>query len=365
MAEIGFAGDKNTENIVDTESIKCIACSSNMIFQPESQMLYCEHCGTKQSFASDLRAEELDIRTAFVAGCKWEMERAVVFSCDNCNAKIVLQNNETAKVCPFCGTAHVKKTSDFDGLKPNALIPFSLSTEKALELSKAWAKKRFFAPTQFKKNLNSNNINGVYTPCFTFDSNTLSYYEGRLGETRTRTVGSGKNRRVQTYTVWYNVRGTFDRAYDDVLITSGSKFSQVNLNKISPYNTNEGKVYDENYLLGFMAYQYDVELEDCWKNAKGLIDANIRRGILSKYRYDKVAYLNVSTTHSGVTYKYVMLPVYVGNFRYKNKLFNFYVNGSTGKVYGKTPKSFLKILITTIFSVIGVAGLAILISLLL
>lgn len=363
MSDFGY--NDNAEINVDTESIKCSACGSNMVFQPESQMLYCEHCGTKQSFASDLRAEEIDLRTAFTTGLGWDLDGTVVFACENCNAKIVLQKSETAKSCPFCGTAHVKKTEELAGLKPNALIPFCFGNEKALDLSKAWARKRFFAPRDFKKKLNADNVKGVYTPCFTFDSNTTSYYEGRLGETRTRTVGSGKNRRVQTYTVWYNVRGTFNRSYDDILITSGTKFSQRELDKISPYKTNEGRAYEENYLLGFMAYHYDVEITDCWQNAKNLIDANIRRGILSRYRHDKVAYLNVSTSHSNVTYKYIMLPVYVGNFKYKKKTYNFFVNGSTGKVHGKTPKSFWKIFATALISVALVVGASLLVSCLL
>jgi hypothetical protein len=79
--------------------------------------------------------------------------------------------------------------------------------------------------------------------------------------------------------------------------------------------------------------------------------------ILDQYAHDRVAYLNVSTTHENLTYKYVMLPVYVGNFNYKQKLFNFFVNGSTGRVNGKTPKSALKIALTVLFIVAIVAGI--------
>lgn len=344
------------EESVETESIKCVACGSNMVFEPETQMLCCTHCGTKIDFAKNNKAEELDIRTALEAGLDWSKDETAVFACENCGAKVVLAKNQTAKSCPFCGTAHVQKSEELIGLKPNALIPFSFGEEKALDLSKAWAKKRFFAPRNFKKKLSADNVKGIYTPSFTFDSKTVSYYRGRIGRTHTRTVGSGKNRRTQTYVVWRDICGTFYQNYDDVLITSGSKFSQRELNKISPYNTNDGKVYEENYLLGFMAYHYDVELTECWQNAKNVMDSDIKRGILSQYVYDKVAYLNVSTTHENVTYKYVMLPVYVGNYTYKNKLFNFYVNGSSGKVYGKTPKSVWKILGVVLCSIAVVVG---------
>lgn len=329
---------------VGTETEKCPSCGSNMVFDPEGQCLSCPHCGTNVQFEKGDTAKELDLSSALGKGRQWNAEEAVVFSCDNCGAKVVLKAEQTAKLCPFCGTAHVRKTEELAGLRPNGLIPFSFGEEKAVEYSKTWAKKRFFAPRKFKKHLTAENVNGVYMPCFTFDSHTTSYYEGRIGTTHTRTVGSGKNRRTETYTVWRNISGTYYDDFNDVLITAGSKLDQQKLDKIRPYDTDAGKVYEENYLLGFMAYQYDEGLDGCWDKAKGVIDKELRNRILSQYSYDRVAYLNVSTRHERVTYKYVMLPVYVGNYNYKKKLFNFYVNGESGRTWGRYPKSVPKIL---------------------
>ena len=337
--EIGAEGRR-----VGTETEKCPSCGSNMVFDPEGQCLSCPHCGTKVQFEKGDTAKELDLSSALGKDRQWNAEEAVVFSCDNCGAKVVLKAGQTAKLCPFCGTAHVRKTEELAGLKPNGLIPFSFGEEKAVEYSKTWAKKRFFAPRKFKKHLTAENVNGVYVPCFTFDSHTTSYYEGRIGTTHTRTVGSGKNRRTETYTVWRNISGTYYDDFNDVLITAGSKLDQQKLDKIRPYDTDAGKVYEENYLLGFMAYQYDEGLDGCWDKAKGVIDKELRNRILSQYSYDRVSYLNVSTRHERVTYKYVMLPVYVGNYNYKKKLFNFYVNGESGRTWGKYPKSVPKIL---------------------
>ncbi|MBO7345300.1 MAG: hypothetical protein J6U92_05120 [Clostridia bacterium] len=331
---------------VDADSVKCLGCGSNMVFNPEKQTLTCPHCGSKQDFSTDVFASELSLVDGFGAGNGWGDDKPSVFECDNCSARVVLNYGETAKVCPFCGTAHVKKTESLAGLKPNAVVPFLITAEKALDLSKEWAKRRLFAPRKFKKNICAENVNGVYSPCFTFDSSTTSYYEGKIGRTHTRTVGSGKNKRTEVYTVWQHIRGTYNDCFNDVLINAGSKLGQDKLDQISPFDTENSRKYQKEYLYGFMAYHYDTSIEDCWGSAKGVMDGRIRRGILSRYVYDKVAYLNVSTSHQDVTYKYVMLPVYVGNFNYKKKLYNFYVNGSTGKVKGKTPKSLWKILLT-------------------
>lgn len=351
-----------SENQTETEIVKCTGCGSNMVFNPDTQTLYCHHCGSKIDFATKNMASEQDLRVGLYAAPKFSKNEAVVFECDNCGAKIVLEGGQSSADCPFCGTYHVRKTDELAGLKPNAVIPFAFNEQKALSLTKTWAKKRFYAPRAFKKNLVAENLKGVYTPCFTFDSRTTSFYHGRIGQTRTRVVGSGKNRRTQTYVVWRNISGVFDYRFDDLLITAGTKFNQQNLNSISPYDTNASKAFEENYLLGYMAYHYDKELEDCWGQAKTVMDQNLRRLILSRYSYDKVAYLNVSTTHSDLTYKYVMLPVYVGNFNYKKKLYNFYVNGSTGKVNGKTPKSVLKILATILLAAAVVIGVILMVN---
>ena len=282
----------------ETEIVKCSGCGSNMIFNPDTQTLYCAHCGSKREFVTNVAAKEQDLRAGLYAMPKWTKEDAVVFECDNCGAKVVLEGGQSSVDCPFCGTAHVRKSDELAGIKPNAVIPFAFNEDKALSFTKAWAKKRFFAPRAFKKNLKTENLKGVYTPCFTFDSRTSSFYQGRIGKTHTRVVGSGKNRRTQTYVVWRNISGVFDYRFDDVLITAGTKFDQGNLNSISPFDTNNSKEYEENYLLGYMAYHYDKELADCWSQAKTVIDENLKRLILRQYSYDKVAYLNVSTTHA-------------------------------------------------------------------
>ncbi len=363
MSEVREKDISEIDKSVETESVKCDGCGSNLVFDPTVQKLKCPHCGLEKEFDTTIFANERNILDGFSDAKQWTSEEAVVFSCENCGAKVVLNVNESAKSCPFCGTAHVKKVEELAGVKPNAVLPFSFDVAKATEFSKTWAKRRFFAPRDFKKNLSTKNVHGVYTPCFTFDSCTCSTYVGRLGKTKTRTVGSGKDRRTETYTVWFTVSGTFSRDFDDVLITAGSKFTQKHLDKVSPFDTNSSKQYEEKYLLGYMAYHYDSQLEDCWGQAKNRMDANIRRGILSQYVYDKVAYLNVSTSHSNVTFKYVMLPVYVGNYSYKQKLYNFFVNGNTGKVTGKTPLSWLKILSSVLLGVALVIGVSILIYL--
>lgn len=346
------------EQVVNTSTRKCTNCGANMVYDPQSNSLICPHCDSKEAIEFTGKACELELSSAFSKDVGDKAEKSVTFVCGNCGAKIVLSQSETAKNCPFCGTAHVAESQALEGLKPNAVLPFAFGIDKALEFCKKWARKTKLSPKKFKKNLSVENLRGVYVPCFTFDSRTTSIYNGKIGKRYTRVVGSGKDRRTETYVVWRNISGRYFSNFDDVLVTAGSKFDQKRLNKISPYLTNESVEYTEEYLLGYMAYHYDMEVTDCWDSAKSQIDDMLRNQILSQYSYDEVAYLNVSTTHEQVTYKYVMLPVYLGRFDFNKKHYEFQVNGCTGKVAGKTPKSPAKItsLVMGILAAVGVIG---------
>lgn len=331
------------ESEKETVTVKCQNCGGNMNFDPETQMLKCEHCETVVDFDKSTAVEELDILTAFGNAEEWKDESSV-YRCENCGAVVVLKMGETATGCPYCGTAHVVKTTELAGLKPTAVIPFTLSKNSALEKAKAWAKGKLFAPNSFKKNLYAENFRGVYQPTFTFDSKTESYYSARLGTRHTRVVGSGKNRRTETYIVWRYVSGVYNDFFDDVLINADTAYSQKTLNKIMPFDYSSVKVYDSEYMTGFMAKRSDKPIETCWDEAKDVMDSAIKKRILSRYHYDVVDYIRVNTTHTEVTYKYVLLPVYLLNFNHKKKNYSVHINGNTAKVVGKSPVSFLKVL---------------------
>lgn len=335
---------------VNFNNTKCPNCGNNLKFNPETQKLYCEYCDSEISFEQDSNYQEISLNNAIGVNQTWD-STAKVYICENCNAKIVLSKGETASLCPFCGTAHVISSDELPGVKPNVVVPFMISNSKATDNLKAWAKRKLFAPSDFKKKISPNDLKGVYMPCYTFDSNTYSTYEGRIGVRHTRTVGSGKNRRTETYIVWHHIHGVYEHFFDDVTISASERFTQKQISSLGGYSAQNNKVYEDKFLLGYMAYSSDKAVEPCWNEAKGVIDNNLRRLILSQYHYDVVSYLNVSTTHSNVTYKYVMVPVYIGSYKYGKKMYGFMTNGVTGKTKGKAPVSPWRVLVAVLLGI--------------
>lgn len=342
----------------DQQAIKCANCGGNMVFDPATQNLLCHHCGTVVEFDKDSAVLELDIQQALNNAEVWEDGK--VLRCSNCGAVMTVDADDIAVFCPYCNTSHVLKTEDIKGVKPNAVYPFAISSEQAVVYAKKWAKSRFFAPKSFKKNLTEKNIRGVYNPCWTFDSQTYTRYNGRVGDRRTRTVKTKNGTRTETYIVWRYISGDISRRYDDVTISASDALNQKSLERIMNCAPSSIKVYEKKYLAGFYANHYQKDVKTSWNEAKDFMDDDIKRAIIRKHHADVVDYINTSTVHQNVTYKYVLLPVWALFFPYKKKRYEVLVNGNTGLTTGKAPVSLTKVLLT-----VGIIGLFILIVFLL
>ena len=352
-----FEKEYNSEqSSAQTVYSKCSNCGSNMVFDPATQCLKCEHCGQITDFEKSNLVKEIEIEEAFRKAENWDDE-ADSYRCENCGAVVILPRGEIATVCPYCATSHILKSEEIIGLKPNVVYPFIIDKEQGVERAKSWAKKQIFAPRKFKKSLTVNNVRSMYEPCFTFDSSTFSTYHGRVGNRRTRTVGSGKNRRTETYIVWRYISGTYSHNFDDVMINAGTTYSQKTLNNLLPFNYDTIKVYNKDYLTGYVARRYEKPIEEAWGEAKDNMDAKIKSSIIAREYCDVVDYVNVTTTHSAVTYKYALLPIHLLHFRYRKKDYAVCVNGNTGKSTGKTPISAIRVAIAVALGLAAVIGL--------
>ncbi len=359
-AAFGVNGEPIEEN---TDTAKCSACGAEMVFSPEKQQLECPYCGFTKEIDFNRTSSELAFAELLHRrNGEWGSETHV-FRCNNCGAKEVLDRTDIAKECPFCGTTNVTQVEELSGLRPNGVVPFAVDVKTATANVVAWAKKKFFAPRAFKKSVKPEKIKGTYVPAFTFDTNTFTTYTGRLGKyyTRTRRV-KGK---TQTYRElrYFSISGELSTFFDDVLIQAGKRISQRDIDRLAPFHTNESNEYTSAFLHGYTAQSNEKSGEECWEEAKQVIIAEIKRKILARYDYDVVDAFMPYTSYADVTFKYVLLPIYVGHCNWKTKLYNFFVNGKNGRVTGKTPVSALKVTLAVLLGVLVVGGIILAINL--
>ncbi|HPR75661.1 MAG TPA: hypothetical protein PLT14_05815 [Oscillospiraceae bacterium] len=345
--------DVNLQKTLEETDEKCPQCAATISYDPAAGLLKCPYCGfTKQVVIdgkADDKAEELvfaDARNA-ETNFQWGAAKKTVI-CENCGGESVYDALMVSDVCPYCGSNQVTEAKAGNSIPPNGVIPFCIAKEDATQRFQSWLKKRWYAPSKAKKTAKEGKLTGLFLPYWTFDAKTYTDYTAQAGYTRTVTTG----KTTHTVTTWKRVSGFYFKQVDDFLVSASTHHDAALMKKIEPFDTNNAKRYDPEFLAGFISERYSVGLRQGWENAKVGIDNVLKNEITAKIKRekhaDKVASLKTTTTYDGITYKHLMLPMWVSNFAYKGKVYNSYVNGQTGKVGGRYPISAFRVMLTIV-----------------
>lgn len=330
-----------------SSATKCTSCGGTLQFSIKNQALQCLHCESVISFAGDEKPVKKDFDKVEDEFNSWNKE-SILIKCSVCGAKEVVNNKSIASSCSFCGSSKLVSTKELPGLKPDAVVPFKVTQEQSTKNFTKWLKKKWFTPKGLKKSAIINDFNGVYSPTWNYDTDTLSTYSGVLERRKTRTNRDG---RTEVYYVPVPVRGSREDQFLDLLMPVGQKIDRLNFDRIQPFYMKESKVYDKNYLSGFSANHYSVNAKEAWKGAKTIMKNTITHRILRRHNADRVRTLSLNTKYNNTKYNYSLLPIWVCNYYFKEKLYNFFINGQTGEVSGKVPRSAFKITLFVLFIV--------------
>lgn len=337
---------------------KCPSCGGTMDFDPATGGLSCPYCGHKEEIKVNedipTTAEELSLDEAEnVENCDWGLATKTVI-CKSCGAESVYDVNEISSVCPYCGSNQVMEANDTKTMAPGGVVPFKIDEKEAASRFTSWIKGKFFAPKLAKESAKAKNFKGMYLPYWTFDADTKSTYTAEYG--KDRKVKKPGQDHEETVTDWYRTSGNYSRFFDDELVCGTTQHDTYMLNSIEPYNTADNKAYKPEYVAGFGAERYSIGVKDAWAKAKASIQSKINSGISDKVRTennaDRVRNVAARSSFSNLTYKYLLLPVWISSYKYKDKVYQFMVNGQTGKVSGKSPVSVPKVIITIIVAII-------------
>lgn len=338
---------------------KCPSCGGVMVFDPKSGGLKCPYCDYEQAIEHDesFEARELDLADAKdTMVTDWGVKTKVI-KCSSCGAETVYDANTIAGECPYCGSKQVMEAGESKIMAPGALIPFKITAAEAKEKFKSWIGGKFFCPADAKRKAHADEMNGLYVPYWTYDADTTSRYSGEYGVDRKERDKDGNE---ETVTDWFQTSGNIRHFFDDELVPATSKQSKGLLNGIEPFKTKEVVEYKSEYLAGFAAERYTVELQDGWKSAQDSMKRQITQLATEDIRKrhseaDHTRNVTVNPRYSNVTYKYILAPVWISSFRYQNKVYNFMVNAQTGKISGSTPVSKLKVFLTIAITVAVIA----------
>ena len=326
---------------------KCLNCGAQITYNPKEKLFICDYCGGKFTL-EDIKKNKAKVEKSDNLTREFsKMEDMEGYVCKNCGASIVSLDNISSTTCLYCKSNAIIKNRLSGVYKPDSIIPFQFKKEDAIDAFKSLCKGRLLLPNGFNDTKNISEMEGLYVPFWLYDCKNNAY----LSCDATRVATWVDSRYTYTKTDYYKVERGGELSFESIPNDAATRFDDEIMNAIEPFNYKDLIDFEPYYLAGFLSEKYDVEMSDAYKNAKTRIEedsTNYLRGEMKGYAtlINKEKRNNIEVNKT----KYVLLPVYVLNIKYKDKIYHFAMNGQTKKMVGEIPVSKMKLLILSLVS---------------
>jgi predicted RNA-binding Zn-ribbon protein involved in translation (DUF1610 family) len=346
----------------------CEQCGAELVFNIGDQRLKCPHCGFEKEIVVPAGAvvaeqdfpamvEQLKKQASARKEAEKKEESQSQIRCEACGATIVFVGTLTSSECPYCGCPVQREHVHTGGwrIPVDGVLAFAVTRERAADNLSAWVRSRWFAPNEFRQRGANGKFSGVYLPFWTFDALAAVAYEGQRGEWYWETVKHGDQEERVRRTRWWPASGRFQRFFDDLLVAATGGIRRNLIDGLEPWPLKECRPFSQEVLAGFVSRTYDVELEDGFAIAHQEIDSAIEGDVRQRIGGDEQQVDSIRTQLGAITFKHILLPVWMLAYRYRDKTYQVLVNACTGEVDGERPYSVWKIAFATLLGALGAA----------
>jgi len=321
---------------------KCPCCGAGLLFGGEEQ-LKCQYCDNTFDIntvkaVNESEAESKDeISWEHSEQQQWkdsEQEAIRAYQCPSCGGEIVTDAHTAATFCPFCDNPAIMPSRLTGTLRPDALLPFCNSKEDAKTAFLKLCKGKPLLPKGFTSEQRVEKITGMYVPFWLYDCDTD--FHGNYKATRIHRWSD--TRYHYTKTDHFLLRRMAKGHFSGIPMDGSSKMDDTFMESIEPFDYGKLVDFDMAYLSGFFADKYDVPSE----MGENRIRQRVERTVHEELQKTMLGYASVIPTGKSLNIhhskaRYVLLPVWMLNTKYRDKIYTFAMNGQTGKMTGTFP----------------------------
>jgi len=350
------------------QGFKCSGCGAELSWDAGAGAMACLHCGLKQGVnVGPTAIRSIPLEDGMRLAQRGLGTPVQTITCKECGATVNVGEGERTTKCAFCGSAQVlAQSTDASSIRPESLLPFGITKQVANERFAVWLKSLWFRPNDLARMGRVEEMGGVYVPYWSFDSGVRSQWSAERGwyyyetETYEETDANG-NRSTQTRQVqrtrWEPASGYRQDFYQDVLVCAGKGLPEALAAKFVSFDMAKLVPYRPDFLAGWRAESYALELLPGWQVGQGIIASSQDRRCAGDIGGDTSRGLSVSNLFEQTAFKHVLLPVWIAAYRYKGKVYRFLVNGQTGEIVGNAPLSIPKVAALVLFILALIAGI--------
>ncbi|MCC8179847.1 MAG: hypothetical protein LIP23_02915 [Planctomycetes bacterium] len=360
---------------VGTRTFPCRNCGGPLVFTPGTTQIKCPYCGTINEIPIDQDASDYLKENDYLEALEKEESHqtaqgdgpvAEAVRCTNCGAETTISPEITSDNCPYCGTPLAMQNHFAFKLNVQAVLPFAIDSDKAITIYRQWVGSRWFAPNDFKRRATrEETMKGVYMPYWTYDTQTVTYYTGQRGDAyyTTQRVMVNQNgkmvpqmRQVRQIR-WTPASGKVAVGFDDVLVPASNSLPIYLADALEPWQLDNLKPFRNEFLSGFTTETYKFSLKQGFEDAKQRMAPSIRQAVASHIGGDEQRISSMKSQYDKITFKHILLPVWISAYAYGGRTFRFTVNAQTGEASGDRPWSVWKIAAAVAAGLAALAGL--------
>lgn len=310
----------------------CPQCGARMQFDASGNSLVCDYCGhhmpVLRALQSGMNIAEQDFgvglatATGHTAG---DAPRAV--KCQGCQA--VLVSRQHSLTCPYCGSHHVVDVQSQAVAPPQVMILFGVAAQEARRALQTWVDAQVIGV-----HYQTSRVRGVYLPAWTFDIVTDRPW--RVMHTESAPAPGALPSLV-------SYEGNESAFHDDVLIPATHLLPYALLPAFEDFALDKLTTYDDACLANHPAALHTLTLAEASLVARRKAYQVAEKQTPSVHSGSKFSDIKIAPPKVTVlSYKLALLPFWIGNYRYKGKVYLAVINGQNGKVRGEPPPGLLE-----------------------
>lgn len=237
-----------------------------------------------------------------------------VIQCDACGGSVVYDAGHEAARCLFCGSVALRADlGDEATLRPDSMLPFEIDRDLADRRYRRWARSSWWYPKPLRQL--AIELSELQLPVWRFDASLETHWAG-LVRAATRS-GSRPCSGVE-------------HAELSTQVPASMGLREAELSELQPFREGTAVRFDE----GVPHEVPSLSERAAAEQARELLRAEHRRRITRAHHLRRC---NCSTHMRVREARLMMVPIYIGSFRYRDRPWRFVINGQTGKVTGRPP----------------------------
>ena len=332
---------------MSTKAYQCPCCGAPLQYSAQQGKLTCDSCGTsfdleaveaenqvpegQGGIAFDLSAESFDAA---------EAGQMQAYVCKSCGAELMTEDTTTATECPYCGSPTILPNRIEGSVKPEKVIPFTVTKEQAQQQFTDYFKGKKLMPNIFLKGRNRiADIRRLYVPYWLFACDAHASISYHAEKQHTERSGEWEITRTRHYIV-HRAGGM---SFENIPVDGSQKLDDAITESLEPYDLSAAVPFQPAVLAGSLADCSDVDASACESRAVERVESSMAAALRDTVNgYTSVTEKNRQFSAEGCRATPVLLPVWLITTNKEGKTYTFAINGQTGKLTCDVPADMAK-----------------------